>query len=94
MKPRAEPPNAYKRMNQELKAARLTLAIEDLAEQSKMSALEVFGRLRTEKQWTLLLMVADPRVLAGEKKPEPPSAATQLIILSYLRERSQAQGAA
>lgn len=87
MKPRIEKPHPRKRENQERKAARLTLAIEKLARQSKLSALEVFGRLTTEQQWTLLLTVADPLVLAGKKKAKSPSPETMWLILRHLSAR-------
>ncbi len=71
--------NPFKRAAQESKAAKLTLAIEDLARASSLSALEVFGRLRAE-QWLTL------SVIVGQKKPKAPRSETQLIILGHLRE--------
>jgi hypothetical protein len=86
VKPRAEKPNPHKRARQEAKAARFTLAIEDLAEGTPLSPLEVFARL-DEKQWLTLA------VIIGQKKPTVPSPETQLMILGLLRER-EAEGAA
>lgn len=91
MKPRVEKPNPHKRANQEAKAARYTLAIEDLAEASKLTALEVFGRIGPE-QWVNLSLIIG-RKPKRNGKPDIPSDECQLIILTLLREREK-QGAA
>lgn len=89
MTPRTERPHPKKVANQEAKAARLVIAIEEIAKKSKQTPLEVFGRLRTKTQWTMLLIIADPLVLAGKRKPSPPSPETELMILNRLRGRAR-----
>ena len=94
MKPRVEKPHPRMLENRDAKALRLVLAIEDLAEQSKLTALETFGRITTRDQWVKLLFIADPKVLREEKKAEPPSPECELRILQLLRERAEIGGVA
>ena len=86
MKPRAEKPNPHELAARERKSARLVLLIEDLAEGTPHSPLEVFARL-TPEQWIQM------SVVIGQRKPSVPSAATQLVILGYLRERMEGAAA-
>ena len=78
MTPRTEKPNPFERAAREKKAAKLVTEIERLAEASKLSPLEVFGRL-DKKAWLMLA------VCIGQKRPSVPSMESQILVLNALR---------